>query len=67
MALNLEEVRCRWCGKAVGVVDLGEAMARQVLAAGGAVEGVRVHAGLDACGGVAALLRYAPASRRTQG
>jgi hypothetical protein len=55
---------CRWCGKPVHAIDLGEAMARRVLAAGGAVEGVRVHAGLAGGGGVAALLRYVPASQR---
>jgi hypothetical protein len=39
-------------------VDLGEAMVRRVIAAGGDVASVDVHAGLAQAGGVAALLRY---------
>lgn len=50
---------CRWCGRPTRAVDLGEAMARQVLVANGAVAAVRVHAGLASAGGAAALLRYA--------
>jgi peptide subunit release factor 1 (eRF1) len=53
---------CRWCAKPTLSIELGEAMVRRVIAGGGAVESVSVHAGLDRAGGVAARLRYAPAS-----
>jgi peptide subunit release factor 1 (eRF1) len=49
---------CQWCGTATVAVDLGEAMVRRVIAAGGDVASVDVHAGLAQAGGVAALLRY---------
>ena len=50
---------CRWCGAATRAVDLAEAMVQRVLAAGGDVAGVDVHAALGRAGGVAARLRYA--------
>jgi protein required for attachment to host cells len=56
---------CRWCGKAVRGIDLGEALAQRVLAAGGSVEGVRAHAGLASSHGIAAVLRYAPVPQRS--
>jgi len=49
---------CRRCGKLVQAVDLGEALVRRVLAAGGTVETVEAHQRLAAVDGVAALLRY---------
>ena len=49
---------CRLCGKALQAVELGEALVRRVLAAGGTVDTVEAHQGLAAVGGVAALLRY---------
>jgi protein required for attachment to host cells len=58
---------CRWCGKPTRAIDLGEAMVHHVLAAGGMVQGVRVHAGLIRAGGVAALLRYVPVGPRPVG
>jgi hypothetical protein len=36
-------------------------MVRRVIAADGTVESTGVHAGLERAGGIAALLRYAPA------
>lgn len=51
---------CGWCGGATSSLELGEAMVRRVLAAGGDVASVDVHAGLERSGGVAALLRYPP-------
>ena len=51
---------CRWCGKPTDTVSLGEAIVQRVIAADGVVESVRVHAGLERSGGVAALLRYPP-------
>ena len=53
---------CRWCGAVTSLLELGEAMVQRVLAAGGDVASVDVHAGLERVGGVAALLRY-PAAR----
>ena len=49
---------CRLCGKALQAVELGEALVRRVLAAGGTVDTVEAHQRLAAVGGVAALLRY---------
>jgi peptide subunit release factor 1 (eRF1) len=57
---RVEDVACRWCGAATGALELGEAMVRRVLAAGGDVASVDVHAGLERAGGVAVLLRYPP-------
>jgi hypothetical protein len=51
---------CRWCGAATRTVDLAETMIQRVLAAGGDVASVDVHAALGGAGGVAARLRYAP-------
>jgi protein required for attachment to host cells len=56
------DVACRWCGAATRALELGEAMVRRVLAAGGDVASIEVHAGLGRAGGVAALLRYPPRS-----
>jgi hypothetical protein len=39
-------------------VELGEAMAERVVAAGGSVETIEVHQPLTMAGGVAAALRY---------
>jgi peptide subunit release factor 1 (eRF1) len=50
---------CARCGRAVKPVELGEALARRVLATGGGVQTVAAHAGLAGAGGVAARLRYA--------
>jgi hypothetical protein len=55
-----EDVACRWCGAATSALELGEAMVQRVLAAGGDVASIDVHAGLERAGGVAALLRYPP-------
>jgi len=49
---------CRLCGKALQAVELGEALVRRVLAAGGSVDTVDAHQRLTDVGGVAALLRY---------
>ena len=49
---------CRWCNAVTSPVELGETMVQRVLAAGGDVGSVDVHAGLGRAGGVAALLRY---------
>jgi hypothetical protein len=51
---------CRWCGAVTSALELGEAMVQRVLAAGGDIASVDVHAGLARAGGVAALLRYPP-------
>ena len=51
---------CRWCGAATNTLELGEAMVQRVLAAGGDVASLEVHAALERAGGVAALLRYPP-------
>jgi hypothetical protein len=51
-----------WCGgAATNALELGETMVQRVLAAGGDVASLNVHAGLQRAGGVAALLRYAAA------
>jgi hypothetical protein len=50
--------RCAWCDQATRPADLGETLVRRVLAAGGDVATVDVHAALERAGGVAALLRY---------
>ena len=55
-----DDMACRWCGAATGMLDLGEAMVQRVLAAGGDVASIDVHAGLERAGGIAALLRYPP-------
>ena len=55
-----DDIACRWCGAATSTLDLGEAMVRRVLAAGGDVTSIEVDAGLERAGGVAALLRYPP-------
>lgn len=55
-----EEVVCRWCGATTGALELGEAMVQRVLAAGGDIASIDVHAGLERAGGIAALLRYLP-------
>jgi hypothetical protein len=49
---------CRWCGARTSDVELGEAMVQRVLAAGGDIASIDVHAGLERAGGVAARLRY---------
>jgi hypothetical protein len=49
---------CRWCGGTTSALELGEAMVQRVLAAGGDVASVDVHAGLERAGGAAARLRY---------
>ena len=54
------DLACRWCGAATNALELGEAMVQRVLAAGGDVASIDVHAGLARAGGVAALLRYPP-------
>jgi peptide subunit release factor 1 (eRF1) len=51
---------CRWCNAVTRSIELGEAMVQRVLAAGGNVAIVDVHAGLGRAGGVAARLRYPP-------
>jgi peptide subunit release factor 1 (eRF1) len=56
-----ENTTCRWCGKPTRDISLGEEMVRRVLAADGTVESTAAHAGLERAGGIAALLRYAPA------
>jgi hypothetical protein len=52
--------QCQWCGAATGERELAEAMVRRVLATGGDVATIDVHAGLARAGGVAAVLRYLP-------
>jgi peptide subunit release factor 1 (eRF1) len=49
---------CPACGGEAETVELGEAMAERVVAAGGTVETIEVHQPLAAAGGVAAELRY---------
>lgn len=49
---------CRICGAATKDVELGEALVQRVLATGGSVETVAIHAELGRAGGIAALLRY---------
>jgi hypothetical protein len=49
---------CPTCGGEALTVELGEAMAERVAAAGGTVESIEVHQPLAAAGGVAAELRY---------
>jgi peptide subunit release factor 1 (eRF1) len=49
---------CPACGGEAASVELGEAMAERVVAAGGTVETIEVHQLLAAAGGVAAELRY---------
>lgn len=49
---------CPACGGEASAVELGEAMAERVVAAGGTVETVAAHQPLAAAGGVAAELRY---------
>jgi peptide subunit release factor 1 (eRF1) len=51
---------CRWCGKSTREIELGEAMTRKVIAAGGAVHVLEGHHGLGAAGGVAGRLRHVP-------
>jgi hypothetical protein len=55
---------CPWCGRAAVIVELGEAMVRRTLGAGGAVGIVPVHAALARAGGVAARLRHLSLSGR---
>jgi len=50
--------RCRLCGRVTRPVDLAETMAHRVIAAGGTVAAVSVHAALKGVGSVAARLRY---------
>ncbi len=50
---------CRLCGKPTKATELGEAIVDRVIAAGGKVETVERHGGLERVGGVAARLRYA--------
>jgi peptide subunit release factor 1 (eRF1) len=49
---------CPACGGEAVTVELGEAMAERVVAAGGSVETIEVHQPLTMAGGVAAALRY---------
>lgn len=49
---------CPTCGGEAQTVELGEAMAERVTAAGGAVEAIEVHQPLATAGGIAAELRY---------
>jgi peptide subunit release factor 1 (eRF1) len=49
---------CPTCGGEALTVELGEAMAEHVAAAGGTVETIEVHQPLAVAGGVAAELRY---------
>lgn len=49
---------CPACGGETLTVELSEAMAERVVAAGGTVETIEVHQPLAAAGGVAAELRY---------
>ena len=50
--------RCRLCGESTRAVDLAEAVAQRVIAAGGTVAAVSAHGALGEAGGVAARLRY---------
>lgn len=49
---------CPACGREATTVELGEAMAARVVAAGGFVETIEAHQPLAAAGGIAAELRY---------
>jgi peptide subunit release factor 1 (eRF1) len=49
---------CPACGSETATVELGEAMAERVVAAGGLVESIEIHQPLAAAGGIAAALRY---------
>jgi peptide subunit release factor 1 (eRF1) len=49
---------CRLCGRATREVELGEAMSERVIADGGTVVPVMIHAGLERMGGVIAVLRF---------
>jgi peptide subunit release factor 1 (eRF1) len=49
---------CPACGREATTVELGEAMAARVVAAGGSVETIEAHQLLAAAGGIAAELRY---------
>lgn len=49
---------CPTCGGPAAAVELGEALARRVVAAGGSVETIEGHPPLAVAGGVAAELRY---------
>lgn len=49
---------CPACGREATTVELGEAMAARVVAAGGSVETLENHQPLAAAGGIAAELRY---------
>jgi len=49
---------CPSCGGEALAVELGEAMAERVAAAGGTVETIEIHQPLAVAGGVAAELRY---------
>lgn len=50
--------QCLVCAAATKEVELGEALVQRVLATGGSVETIAIHAGLGRAGGLAALLRY---------
>jgi peptide subunit release factor 1 (eRF1) len=52
------EAPCGFCSAATRAVELGDALADRVLAAGGRVEVVPVHGELARAGGAAASLRY---------
>jgi stalled ribosome rescue protein Dom34 len=49
---------CPACGQEATTVELGEAMAARVVAAGGSVETIEAHQPLAVAGGIAAELRY---------
>jgi peptide subunit release factor 1 (eRF1) len=49
---------CPACGREAATVELSEAMADRVVAAGGFVETIEAHQPLAAAGGIAAELRY---------
>jgi peptide subunit release factor 1 (eRF1) len=49
---------CPACGREATTVELGEAMAARVVAAGGSVETIEAHQPLAVAGGIAAELRY---------
>lgn len=49
---------CRLCGGAMREVELGEAMGERVIADGGTVVPITIHAGLERMDGVAAGLRF---------
>ncbi|MBI2215785.1 MAG: hypothetical protein HYU51_00675 [Candidatus Rokubacteria bacterium] len=54
---------CPRCGEATRPVGLGDALVERVLAAGGDVQLMPLHAELESLGGVAARLRYPLTSR----